>query len=56
MATTRLQIRVDENLIREASEIYDRLGLDTNDAIRLFLKRTVKENGLPFSMTLPDEE
>lgn len=51
MATSVIQVRVDDNLRQEATEIFEDLGIDMSTAVRMFLKRTVKERGLPFSMT-----
>ena len=51
--TTLIQIRVDEELKEEAAEVLDRLGLDLPTGIRMFLKRVVLEQGLPFSTSLP---
>lgn len=56
MASSVMQIRVDEKLRAEAVEIYDRLGIDLPTAVRMFMKRCVMVNGIPFSMTLPREE
>lgn len=53
MASSVMQIRVDEQLRNEAAEIYDRLGIDLPTAVRMFIKRSVMVNGIPFSMTLP---
>lgn len=39
MASTLVQIRVDEYLKNEASDIFERLGLDLPTAIRVFLKK-----------------
>lgn len=39
MASTLVQIRVDEDLKNEASDIFERLGLDLPTAIRVFLKK-----------------
>ena len=55
MSTSVIQIRVDENLKMKATEIYSDLGIDISTAIRMFLKRSVLENGIPFSMTLPQK-
>ena len=52
MATTLLQVRVDNELKNQATSIYDALGIDISTAVRIFLKRSVMENGVPFSMTL----
>lgn len=56
MASSVMQIRVDEKLRAEAVEVYDRLGIDLSTAVRMFMKRCVMVNGIPFSMTLPKEE
>ena len=37
-----LQIRVDEELKKQASAIYNELGIDISTAVRMFLKRTVQ--------------
>lgn len=48
MATSLLQIRVDDALKDEAAQVFDNLGIDTSTAVRIFLKRAVMENGIPF--------
>lgn len=55
MATSTVQFRVEDDLKLEATAIYEKLGIDLSTAIRMFLKRTVMENGIPFSMTLDKE-
>ena len=56
MATTVMQVRVDKELKEKAAAICDNLGIDLPTAIRMFLKRTVLQNGIPFSMTLPKQD
>lgn len=53
MATSVMLVRVDDELKAQAAAIYEDLGIDLSTAIRMFLKRTVIQNGIPFSMTLP---
>lgn len=55
MATSVLQIRVDDELRKKAAAVYEQLGIDTSTAVRMFLSRSVLQNGIPFSMTLPDK-
>ena len=55
MSTTIIQCRIDEKTKAEATEIYEKLGIDLSTAIRMFLKRSVVVNGIPFDMTLPKE-
>ena len=54
MATDFLQVRVDEKLHAQAASIFEDLGMDIQTAVRIFLKKTVRENGLPFDLTLND--
>ena len=49
-----LQVRVDDDLKNQASAIYSELGIDLSTAIRMFLKRTVLEKGIPFDTKLDD--
>lgn len=53
MSTSLLQVRVEDSLKIEAAQVFERLGIDTSTAVRMFLKRAVMENGIPFKMTLP---
>ena len=55
MATSIIQFRIDDDLKAKATEIYDKLGIDLSTAMRMFLKRSVSVNGIPFSMVLPKE-
>ena len=52
--TSLIQVRIDEDLKREVSAIYEELGIDIPTAIRMFLKRSTLVKGLPFEMTLPE--
>lgn len=56
MASTLVQIRVDEDLKNEAVSIFERLGLDLPTAFRIFLKKSVEERGIPFSMKVNSEK
>lgn len=54
MSTSLIQIRVEDNLKKKAAQIYSDLGIDISTAVRMFLKRTVMENGIPFNMKLQE--
>ena len=43
-----VQVRVDEDTRKRASELFERIGLDIPTAIRMFLKQSIESNGLPF--------
>ena len=55
-----INVSVDEKLKDEVTDVYERLGLTVQDAIRIFLRRSVKAGGLPFAMSgqmaVADEE
>jgi len=48
MAT--LQIRIDDNLKKEADALFAGLGLDTSTAVRIFLNAAIEHAGIPFSV------
>lgn len=50
-----IQVRVDQRLKEEASDIFKELGLDLSTAIRAFLKRVVAEGEVPFNLKLSDK-
>lgn len=52
MATTLVQVRIDDELKNQATAVYEALGIDLSTAVRMFLKRSVMVNGVPFNMTL----
>lgn len=56
MATSIVQFRIDDDLKNDAIKLYDRLGIDLSTALRMFLKRSVSVNGIPFDMVLPKED
>lgn len=47
-----VQLRIDDDLKMQAVSVYEKLGIDLSSAIRMFLKRSVMVNGIPFSMVL----
>lgn len=50
---TFIQVRVDDKLKQEATDILEDMGMDMPTAIRMFLKKIVIERGLPFDTKLP---
>lgn len=55
MASSLVQIRVDDKLKEDVTAVYEQLGLDLSTAVRMFFKRSVAEQGIPFSVRLNDE-
>ena len=56
MASSLLQVRIDDDLKSEASALYEQLGIDLPTAVRIFIKRSVMVQGIPFSMTLSEQD
>lgn len=52
MATTNLNIRTDKDVKDQAELIFNELGLNMTTAINMFLRTTIRENGIPFSLKL----
>ncbi|MCQ2432030.1 MAG: type II toxin-antitoxin system RelB/DinJ family antitoxin [Clostridia bacterium] len=50
MATTNLNVRIDEKLKKDAEALFADLGLSLSSAITLFLKACVDYNGIPFEI------
>ena len=50
MATSTLQIRIDNGLRKDAERLFTNAGLDMSSAIRLFLRQSVIRHRLPFEV------
>lgn len=50
MATTNLNIRIDESLKKQAEILFSDLGLNMSSAITVFLKSAVDYKGIPFEI------
>ena len=46
--TSVLQVRVDKELREQSDRLFKNMGLDTQSAVRFFLKQAVLRRGLPF--------
>ena len=53
MSTVPTQVRIDENLKKQAVELFNQLGMDMSSAMNIFLKQCVMRGGLPFAVELP---
>ena len=53
MSTTPTQIRIDTNIKKQATSLFNSLGLDMSGAVNLFLHQCVLRGGLPFTVEMP---
>lgn len=52
MTNTHLNIRTDKEVKEAAEQIFSDLGLNMTTAINMFLRTTIRENGIPFDLKL----
>lgn len=50
MSTTNINVRIDENLKKDADQLFSDLGLTMSTAITMFLKSAISNNGIPFEI------
>lgn len=52
MESTNLNIRTDKDVKIAAEKIFEELGLNMTTAVNIFLRQTIRENGIPFELKL----
>jgi DNA-damage-inducible protein J len=52
MSESRLSIRVDETLKKQAEEIFQKLGMNMSTGVNIYLSRVVDDKGIPFDLKL----
>lgn len=50
-----INVRVDENVKKQANELFEDLGLDMSTALNLFLRQAIRYGGIPFEIRKPNE-
>ena len=53
---SQIAVRVDDELKKEATAIFNELGLDMTTAVKLFLKQSVLTKSIPFTLELYERE
>ena len=51
---SQIAVRVDDQLKKEATALFNELGLDVSTAIKLFLKQSVLTKSIPFKIALDE--
>ena len=51
--TTPIQVRIDSDIKKQASDLFATLGLDMSSAVNLFLHQCVLRGGIPFNVEVP---
>lgn len=45
-----LQVRIDADIRKQADQLFERLGITTSDAVRMFIMQSLESDGLPFEV------
>ena len=53
---TTLHVRVENEIKAQASEALASMGLSVSDAVRILLKRVVKDQAFPLELKLPNAQ
>lgn len=48
-----LQVRMDAELKEQAEQLYKDMGTSFAEAVRIFARQSVQENGMPFVIHMP---
>ena len=49
--STTIQIRIDEKTKKEAKKVFESLGLNMSEAVKLYLKSVIETKTIPFVLT-----
>ena len=47
-----IEIKTDDKIVKEASEIFEALGLDLATGIEIYLRNVIDKKGIPFEVSL----
>jgi DNA-damage-inducible protein J len=51
MSVTNINVRVENNIKKEAQDLFSSLGMDMTTAINIFLRQSIRVRSIPFSIT-----
>ena len=49
--SSTITVRVDEQVKRQASDIFKEVGMDMSTAINVYLRQVIRSNGVPFPVS-----
>ena len=56
MPATNINIRVDNEIKKEAQDIFGAMGLDMTTAINVFLRQVIQQRSIPFTVKAGKEK
>ncbi|MDD3363395.1 MAG: type II toxin-antitoxin system RelB/DinJ family antitoxin [Syntrophomonas sp.] len=55
MAQTSINIRIDEDLKKQAEYLFSEFGMNMTTAFTIFIKAVVREQKIPFEIAMPKD-
>ena len=52
MANTSMNIRMDADVKKQAEALFGEIGMNMTTAINIFLRQSIRENGIPFELKI----
>jgi DNA-damage-inducible protein J len=56
MAQTNINIRMDENIKKQAEDLFADMGLNMTTAVNVFVRQTLRQGGIPFEITTETDQ
>jgi len=56
MGQTNINIRIDEDLKKEAERLFGELGMNMTTAVNIFVRQSVRMGKIPFELTTRSDE
>ncbi len=53
---TNISIKIDNSIFGEVENVFINIGLTTQQAINVFFRQVILNQGLPFSVSIPKKE
>ncbi|MET3616581.1 DNA-damage-inducible protein J [Peptoniphilus olsenii] len=55
MANTTISVRIDNEVKEQADKLFSELGMNISSAVNVFLKQAIREQAIPFKISINDE-
>lgn len=54
--TSNIYVRVEPDVKEKAEAVLDKLGIPMSNAVTIFLRQVIMQNGLPFEVRIPENK
>ncbi|WP_338822970.1 type II toxin-antitoxin system RelB/DinJ family antitoxin [Mycoplasmopsis felifaucium] len=54
--TSNIYIRVEPNIKEQAEAVLEKLGIPMSNAVSIFLRQVIMQNGIPFDVKIPENK